>query len=393
MKILLVNNNYYKKGGTETVYLNTIELLEKKNHTVVTFSQQNSQNETSTFSKYFTDVNSFYHNHFYSFESKKKINELIENEKPQIAHIHNIIGGITYSVLAVLKNRKIPIVASIHDFRILCPVYIFINGRNEICEKCKTGKYYNCIMNNCSPEGLKRSILLSAESYLRDYIVPYNKIISKFIFVSKFAQNKFLEFNPNLKEKSYHIYNFTDKFELHSKRGNYFLYFGRLSREKGLLTLLKAFEKLGNLKLKIAGDGSLLEQIEAIKTPNIELLGYKFGEELNKIIRQSSFVIVPSECYETLSMTTVESFSMGKPVIASELGALTELVQNSNRGFLFSPGDINSLVSKVSQASNLTDSQYTAMSENAYNFAKSNFSYETHYNKLIDIYSQSVKSN
>ncbi|MEW6196968.1 MAG: glycosyltransferase family 4 protein [Bacteroidota bacterium] len=390
MRILQVNNLHYRKGGTESVFLNTIDLLKQKQHEVFAFSLQDSKNTTTNCTDYFPHTNSFTLNRFYSYESVRKIKKLLDNENPEVVHIHNLIGGITYSILPIIKKRRIPVIASIHDFRLLCPVYIFINGKNEICEKCKTGKYYHCLLNNCSPEGIVRSSLLSIESYLRDFFNPFYKLIDQFIFVSRFAKEKFIEFYPELESVSRHIYNFANQFEKHDKPGNYFLYFGRLSREKGLITLLTAFAQLKNINLKIVGEGNLKSVIEQMKTPNVELLGYKSGEELKKIVSGSSFVIVPSECYETLSMTTVESFSLGKPVIGTNLGALTELIEDGKRGFLFIPRDVNSLVKKILEAIKLTNSQYSELSENVFRFSREHFSTDQYYNKLMEIYNKSL---
>jgi len=264
MKILQINNNYYKKGGAEVVFFNTIDLLKQKGHSVISLSLEDSKNISSDHKEYFIDKKRN-HNRFYSFSSLDVIKKIIENDKPDIVHLHEIIGGISFSILPFIKKRKIPIILTVHDFRLLCPTYIFINGKGENCEKCKRSKYYHCVLNRCSPEGLKRSCVFASESYLRDLILPYEKFIDQFIFVSKFVQNKFIEFNSNISQKSNHIYNFTDRFILTSKQGDYFLYFGRISREKGLLTLLNAFKELPEIQLKIAGEGNLRIEMEKIK--------------------------------------------------------------------------------------------------------------------------------
>lgn len=391
MKILLINNNFKPLGGVETVFFNTIELLENKGHTVIPFSVSDNRNVKTAYEKYFIRSNKLIHNYFYSFESRLKLRELIKNENPDIAHIHTFIGGVTPSILHELKRNKIPIVVTIHGFKLLCPAHVFINGKGKICEECKGSKYYKCILNNCSPRGLFHSFLIASESYLRDFLMPYYKLIDHFIFVSQFVRNKFIEINPIISEISDYIYNPTIVFTKSNISESYYLYFGRLSREKGLITLTSAFRDLKNLKLLIIGEGELKSKVESFCFPNIKVLGYKPGEELRNIVSKSYFVIVPSESYETLSMSTVESFAMGKPVIGTNIGALQELIEDNSRGYLFEPGNYRQLSEILLRSSKISKEMYDEFSYNAYNFAKENFSPEKHYSQLIKVYEKVIK--
>jgi len=180
MKILLINNNHYRLGGAETVYLNTIELLKSKNHEVISLSRKNQNTIYLGEKEYFINQSEFFVDRFYSINAANQIDFLIEKEKPQIVHLHSIIGGVTFSVLPVIKKYKIPVVITLHDFRLLCPASHFWNGKSKICEMCVKGKYYKCILNNCSPEGKVRSVAIAAESYLRDLLFPYSKLIDRF---------------------------------------------------------------------------------------------------------------------------------------------------------------------------------------------------------------------
>ena len=262
MKIVQINNLYKKFGGAESVFFNTIELLTKKNHEVIPFSLSDENNEVSKYLSYFVNKESKLHNKLYSVAAKNQIENLVRNEKPDIAHIHNIIGGLTFSILPILRKYNVPIIATLHDFRLFCPVYVFLDSKNNVCEKCKNGNYLNCLINNCSSQGYVKSFFLSSESYFRDIFIPYSKFIDSFIAVSNFVKTKISEAHPELEKKTTTIYNFSRTFLQHNYMGNYFLYFGRLSREKGLPNLLKAFKKLEGLQLKIVGDGELKKEIE-----------------------------------------------------------------------------------------------------------------------------------
>lgn len=392
MKILQINNSYSKVGGAESVFFNTIALLRQNGHEVVPFSLKSSKNFDTKDSHYFVDKLKPMHNKLFSFTAQKKIAELIDKEKPDIAHVHNIIGGLTFSILPVLRKMGVPIIATIHDFRLLCPAFIFINGKKEVCEKCKGGKYYNCIINRCSPEGLIRSSLIAAESYFRDYFYPFSKYINAFIFVSKFVQNKFLESNPGLRDKSYLVYNFTSRMNLNSEKGTYFLYFGRLAREKSLFTLLEAFQLVPRLNLKIIGEGDLKKELEIKKSLNVELLGHKTGDELIDKIKNASFTIASSECFETNSMVTLESYSLGKPVIGSDIGAISELIIDGKTGFLYEPKNSRELSNILNRCSEMDLASYRKLSENAFDFLEQRFSPEQHYSQLIRVYEYALRN-
>lgn len=386
MRILQINNIAEKKGGAEAVFLNTIDVLRKQGHQVVSLSlgSGNDHNE-NTFT---VNRNSLFHNNFYSWQAVISIEKIISKFDPEVVHIHNLIGGITYSLLPVIKKHNIPIVATIHDFRLLCPAYVFINGKNEECEKCKGGKFYHCVLNKCSPRGLVRSGMLVFESYFRNAFLPFTRLIDSFVFVSNFCGNKFIEIYPDIASKGTTVYNFTNELEKTSRKGEYFLFFGRLLKIKGVITLLNAFKKLPGYNLIIIGNGELEDKIKEYNLPNVKMVGYKEGRELKEFIKDSSFVILPSECNETNSMVVVESFAMGKPVIASRIGAIPELVTDGKNGFLFKPADVDDLINKIKHTADIKENEYSAFSENAYNYSVENFSSQVYYKKILSLYEQ-----
>jgi glycosyltransferase involved in cell wall biosynthesis len=208
--------------------------------------------------------------------------------------------------------------------------------------------------------------------------------------VSNFVKTKISEAHPELEKNTTTIYNFSRRFSQHNYMGNYFLYFGRLSREKGLLNLLKAFKKLEGLQLKIVGDGELKKEIEEEKSINVDLVGYKSGIELEKIIQNAFFVIASSECYETNSMVIVESYSVGKPVIGAKIGAIPELIIENKTGFLFDSKNLESLVNALLHSTTISRSEYENMGNNAFKFAKEKFSPDQHYDLLQNVYERSI---
>jgi glycosyltransferase involved in cell wall biosynthesis len=336
----------------------------------------------------------------YSFEAKRNLEKLILEAKPDVAHIHLYKGGLTASILPVLKKYKIPVVITLHDYSLLCPRNIMIDGDGKICEKCLTSSTINCLLKRCNRKNIFYSTISYIEFNLNNNLLKPEDYFSKIICVSKFNYEKHLV-KTNLKEKLEHVYNFNSRLNNsipNQTKGGYFLFYGRLSLEKGLLTLVNAWKQVNNkIRLKIVGEGALSQQIEQNirenKIENIEILGYKTGEVLNQLIRDASFIIVPSEWYENNPMTIIEGYSMGKPVIGSNIGGIPELIQDGKTGFLFEMENVDDLVLKINRADSLSDENYEMFSKAAVQFANENFSEDLHYNKLMKIFTDVINTN
>lgn len=400
MRILLINRNHFVGGGADRVYLNTGKLLEASGHDVAYFSTSNEQNVVSDYNEYFVnDIKprggSFYSKikgvkkYLYNTDALDNLQKLIDDFKPEVAHLHLFYGALSASVLKTLKDNKVPIVTTIHDYRLLCPVNSMLDKDGKICEKCKNDKFYNCIAKRCSEGNVFQSTVVTAEAYMRKFIFDPLTYINHFIFVSQFSRNKHISFDNRYKKKSSHLYNFSN-YTANEKwrRGDYLFYYGRLSKEKGILNLINAAKKT-NSKLIIAGDGPQKEEVlnEISGFTNIEYVGFKSGAELNDLIVKSSFVVVPSEWYENNPMTIVESFLLGKPVIGSNIGGIPELVTNET-GFIFEPADTLSLCVAIQSAENMTKEEYDIVSDNCFNFAKKYFHEQNHFNELMKIYNK-----
>lgn len=402
MNILQIDKYFYLKGGAETVFFNTIDLLKENGHNVVPFCLKSRKNRQSEYSKYFVDFPELSEsstftkiknisNFFYNTDSVKKLDTLIQNERPDIAHIHLLFNGISVSILPLLKKHNIPIVMTVHDYRLICPAYTFRNGKEEICESClKNKRYIQCFTNKCSKGNLTNSLLLSLDSYYRETFYNPLDYIDKFIFVSKFSQNKHIEANLKYKEKSVHLYNFTSdrRSDIESKK-DYLLYIGRISEEKGIQTLIKAQQLVPNVDIKIVGTGPLLNDLKK-NYPNVSFLGFKEGKELEQLIKEAKFTIVPSEWYENNPLSVIESMMSGTPVIGSNIAGIPELIKDKQDGFLFQTRNYNNLADIIKEAISLSKEDYIKMSDSAYKFAIENFSKEAHYKRLYEIYLETI---
>jgi glycosyltransferase involved in cell wall biosynthesis len=402
MRVLQINNFHFIKGGADRVYLNTSKLLEDNGHSVINFSSANDENIKSKYSKFFVSFKdnrgsnlfgkiSGVKDYLYNRSAKNKLEALIREYRPEIAHLHLFYGGLTASILSVLNEFNIPVVLTVHDYRLLCPANAFLDKRSMICEKCKGKFYLNCTINKCLENDFFYSSILTLEAYTRKYLIDPLNYIDHFIFVSHFSRQKHIEYDNRFSDRSTLLYNFTfipDKWFVNRNRDN-LLFFGRLSKEKGLLTLLKALENT-NLKLKIAGSGPLEKDVENYVSSfgNVELLGHKSGNELEELINDASYIIVPSEWYENNPMTVIEAFAHGRPVIGSDIGGIPEAVIEMGTGFLHKSRSIDDLKISIKKAISLGDKDYSNLSESARYFAEKNFSSKSHYIKLMDIYSK-----
>ncbi len=405
MRILLINNHHFIKGGADRVYFNTIKLLEENNHSVANFSTLNSLNVESLYTRYFIPLDNYRHNgiiykikgvknYLYNTTSYNNLKRLIEDFRPDIAHIHLFYGGLTASILKVLKEYNIPIIQTVHDYRILCPANAFLDGKNQICEKCKNKFFLQCSINKCLEQNIFYSSILTIEAYTRKYLLDPIEYIDHFIFVSKFSRAKHIEFDIRFSDKSSHLYNFTlipDTYSTESSK-SYLLYFGRLSVEKGLITLLEAMKRL-DIKLKIAGTGPLQNKVEKYvsNSQNVEYLFNKSGQELEDLIANASFIIVPSEWYENNPMTILEAYANGKPVVGAAIGGIPEIILNNQTGFMFESRNIFDLINTLERAMSLSNSEYISYSNSARKFATDNFSPNQHYQQLLRVYTNILK--
>ena len=368
LKIVLVNKFHYLKGGSETYYFALGEMLNDIGHDVIYFSMFDERNLPCKQEKYFVgniDYNSKMNliqiikasaKLLYSFEAKSKFNRLIEDERPDIIHLNIFQRQLTSSIIDVAVKHNIPLVYTAHDLKAVCPTYLMMN-HGAICDACINGNYWNCIKTSCMKDSKAKSVLAAIESEIYRINKVYNKI-DLIICPSRHHQIKLRQGNITSSPIVY-LPNFLPcgtEFSKGVDKGNYFLFFGRLSIEKGIMTLVKAFEISDvYMSLYIVGTGPQEEEIkEYIHQHKLEnkifLKGFKSGDELQEIIKNSHCVCLPSECCENAPYSIMEAQACGRPAIVSDNGGLPELIEDEVNGFIFKAGDIKSLSEKIKQA-------------------------------------------
>lgn len=413
MKILQINKFFFLKGGSERYFFDLSELLFKKGHEVIVWSTQNPKNLSWPRQELFANYNDFSEKEnifkklfkaqriLWNKEAKRKLEKVIKEEKPDIVHLHNISTHFSPSIIFALKKHGIPIVMTLHDYKLFCPNYQFFS-QGETCFDClKKKNYSSCISKKC----IKNSWIQSFGGYLegiwhKDFLKIADKI-DIFLTPSIFMKRKAVEWGiPN--EKVIHLPNFIDenyisKKSENKKQSNYFLYFGRLSHEKGIELLIKAFSKtkdeLSDWQMKIVGDGPEKERLRnlAKEQKRIEFLGEKKGKELKEIIINANLVVIPSIWPENFPYSALESFALSKPVIAAKNGGLTELIKDRKTGLLFKSGNEKDLIEKLIWANDYKE-ELKQMGKMAKKEVLDKYNPEKHYQKLIKVYER-IKNN
>lgn len=398
MRILLVNKFHYLKGGSEKYYFELANLLKEKGHQIAFFSMQNEKNVETGEKEYFVnelDLNTGSKlkalDVIYSKENKRKMLEALEDFQPDIVHVNNFQRQLSESIIEAIKEKNIPIVFTAHDLEAVCPNKTMLDENKNICELCKNGHYINCIKKKCIKSSLLKSILGAVETkYYRTKKV-YTKKINKIVTPSNFYKKQLMEYGIE-DNRIIAIPNFLDiyKYDIQTRDDGYALYFGRLSKEKGILNLVEAFSNIKNQKLYIAGDGPEKESIERIiqtrnLEKNIKILGFLNEKEMQEKIANCKFVVLPSIWYDNCPYSILETLTIGKPVIGSDIGGIPELVRDKINGLIFEHDNILDLEEKMK----LLFENKELVEEygiKAKKIAQKEYAKDEYYDKLIEIY-------
>jgi len=274
---------------------------------------------------------------FYSWEAKKKIGKILDDFKPDIVHIHNIYHQLSPTILFEIKKRKIPVIMTVHDYKLINPNYnLFLRGK--FYDRCRNGKYYECFLDKCVKNSYFKSFLSMLEAYWHAWLGTYEKNIDMYLAPSAFVK-KILKQNGISEEKIKIFPHFAEKESLSDgvkplKKGKRInvLYFGRISRDKGVDQLMDIFKDIPEAELYLAGQ--IEDGLEIPKISNIKYLGFLNQAELEKHIQDSAFIVSASRLPETFGLIALEGLRMGKPFVGYDTGAYGEIVANNHTGYL-----------------------------------------------------------
>ena len=390
MKILICHNYYKYRGGESQTVLKEKLLLESKGHKVILFTKDNKNIDNYNLIRKII----FFLNVVFSFDTYRTIKEIIRKEKPDIVHIHNVFPLISPSVYYALKNLKVPVIQTVHNYRLLCPNGLFLDKDGKLCERCKNGDFFNAVIRKCYRNSYLQSFGMALTLYIYRRLNAFINKTDFFITPSNFLKQKLVEGRipaEKIVVKPHFVE--CDKIKPAYEFDNYAVYMGRLSPEKGLFNLLEAWKKISGVTLKVIGDGIIRNELEEFvvreKIPNIEFLGFIDGTKRIEILEKAMFSVLPSQCFENMPYAALESFACGVPIIASRIGGLGELVTDGVTGFLFEVGNTDDLIRKVSKLIN-NEQLLLEMRYNTRRHAEERFSEDIAYKGIMDVYNKTM---
>lgn len=390
MKILILHNRYQQAGGEDSVVAAERSMLASHDHDVQVFEVDNDAigKKGSTIG---VALNSLY-----SITSKKRVTEVLHELKPDVAHVHNTFPVLSPSVYYACGEVGVPVVQTLHNFRLMCPGGILLRDARP-CEDC-VGKAFawRGVQHGCYRGSKAGSLVSAAVTGLHRAVGTYSHKVQRYIALTEFARKKYLQSGLPA-EKLVVKPNFVEPDPgPGSGDGGFALYVGRLYAEKGISTLLDAWrgENIG-IPLKIIGDGTLAEECTRAAAESInrkiEFLGPKSKAEVLEWMGRAAFLVFPSIWYEGLPMVLLESFARGTPVVASNLGSMTELITDGVTGLHFTPGHAGHLVEQVQRLGS-NPAELRAMREKSRNEYETKYSGAQNYGRLMEIYQDAIHS-
>lgn len=348
MKILMINKFLYPRGGAETYMLKLGEYFSRAGHQVEYFGMYDEKNTVGNSAGMYTSNMDFHGGGaerflypfkiIYSFEAKSKLGRVLDEFRPDVVHMNNINFQLTPSVIDAVKERGIPLVQTVHDYQMICPNHLLYNlEEGAVCERCIQGSKWNCAKYKCIHGSRVKSIIGSIEACLYRARRTYEKV-DRYICPSRFLEDKLLSGGEMYRGKTEVIHNFIelpDMAELAGaderiKKGDYVVFFGRLSREKGVELIAEATRLMPDTVFKVAGSGELKSVLRGLD--NVKLLGFLTGTELQSLIAEARVAVVPSIVYENCPLSILEANTLGTPVVTVNVGGMAELVEDGVTG-------------------------------------------------------------
>ena len=365
MKILLINKYHFLKGGAERAYFDTAKVLSDRGHEVAFFSMRHPDNEPTAWDRYFVSESEYGSGHsflekirlamgiIWNREAARNLERLIDAFHPDVAHLHNIYHQLSPSVIDTLRKKKVPIVMTLHDYKLISPNYnLFVRGKIW-----NHSSGFRCVLDRCVKGSYAKSLVCALERWIHSAIGIYG-YVDAFIAPSRFLIRKFSEFGFRypIGYVPQPLVPFPDPVNSSDASRKDLLYFGRLSPEKGIETLIEAADLLGSESdIRIVGSGEAVYEATLRRTAEerdtgsgrVLFLGAKYGAELEREIAEARAIIIPSVWYENMPYVLSESLARGKIVVASDIGGMTERIEDGVSGFLFEPGNVSALVNRI----------------------------------------------
>jgi len=383
MRVLTVHNFYQQPGGEEQIFATESALLESHGHEVVRYTLSN--NDINGANPLWLTKNTMWNSEVY-----QAMRSLIRQEQPTIAHFHNTFPLISPAAYYAAKDEGIPVVQTLHNYRLLCPNALFFR-EGRVCEDCLGRPIpFPGVIHGCYRDSRSASAVVAATISFHSLLGTWSHAVDRFIAYSQFAMDKFIQGGLPAEKFAFKTNFLHPAPQPGEGKGGYGLFVGRLSVEKGLGVMLDAWRQLGGkVPLKILGDGPMAGLVkEAMQEmPEIEWLGRRPFEEVYDIVGDAAFLVFPSEWYETFGRVAIEAFAKGTPVVASKIGAITELIEHQRTGLHFRPSDPIDLATQITwlldHPQELRQMRHTVRAE-----FESKYTAEDNYKRLMEIYKE-----
>jgi glycosyltransferase involved in cell wall biosynthesis len=390
LRILHVHNFYTQPGGEDTVFAAEIALLKKHGHTIIEYTDSNKR--IQTMSRFMVAIQTIW-----SQQSYNKLYKVLQKEKPDLVHFHNTFPLISPAAYYACRSRRIPVIQSLDNPRLICPAATFYRN-GQLCQDClgKTPPLPGIIHGCYHGSRLQTAVIASMLTFHR-WIKTWQKLIDTYLVATEFYKQKFIEagFPAEKIIVKPHFIQSVPVPGSPEQKGKYVLFIGRLDPEKGIRTMLNAWQNL-NIPLIIRGDGQLEQESRGIiqnhQMNSISMIKRLSAIDLAQLIQNARFLIWPSEgYYETFGMVAIECFTQGIPVVGSNIGVMAEIVKNGVTGLLFTPGDPVDLASKVKWLWNHPE-ETVRLGSNARLEYEEKYTSERNYQMLMDIYEKAIEA-
>lgn len=402
MKIIQANKFYYLRGGAEQYMLELSRWLSLNGHEVIPFAMKHPENLPSAYEKYFPSEVQTEHvstnlrglhtlcRMFYSLEARRKLATLIVDTKPDLCHIHNIYTQLSPSILHTLADHRVPTVMTVHDHHLVSPQYnVWAEGTGK--NYCDVG-IVSGTFSKFHKGSLAASFAQVATFKFHRRMKLYERFVDLFLCPSNYMKQQMIL--GGFPEKKLRVLPYgidVQRIEISNAHKKYALFVGRLSQEKGIETIISIAKILPDITFKIVGRGSEMERLHRLgdRCPNLEFVGFRMGDELKQLYRDATVVLIPSRVHEVFPLITLEAMSVGKPVIASRVGGLPEIIEDGVNGFLVSPLDLHGWTEAVMRVFYDDDLQQH-LSRGARECVEKRFSLDDHHRKLLMYYEEAI---
>jgi len=384
LRILLVHNYYERPGGESGVFENLLRLLQRVGQEVEVYSRQNS--EILGFSR--KDKALLGVGAFFSLRTWSEVKALVRRKRPAVAMVQNVFPLISPSVYSALRSEGIPTIQLVYNYRFVCPdAQLFSSG--EICERCVLGNHWHAVARKCYRDSRFLSAWYAANLKLHRVLGTFARNNDLFIIPDHFLGTRLIKGGiPAHKIRRNVNPFFVEDYQPCYEPGEFILYVGRLVRQKGVFTLVRAMSHLSEEgpSLYIVGDGESRGELETLvstlKLQNrVKLLGPRWGKDVQSLIKSSRFLVIPSEWYDNLPLILCQAYAMAKPVIVSAINGIPEYVENGVDGLLFEAGNAEGLAQCIDRLSADT-SMLCMMAKNARRKAETVFDYQAYWRTL-----------